>query len=250
MDLTALREAAPHICQYKPDAFPGLMLSVWIKDPAECECNTIKCPCKVQMLIFDTGKVVIVGARSIRDVNSVFYRFKAMVPQYRDYGKRLPRNQRFEARVARLLGEQKVGVPVEAMQNIKGVTYGTARKNKNAKHASRKRARGEEEPSEEDLLAQETEEMGAIMDAIHKQAHKNDTSAPSGSTPFLRACLEGQEQNVRWMLDMDYETHICERDSDTDMSALELLQKIPIEVRSTQHEAIIRMLQVKREKKE
>lgn len=237
VDLAAIKEAASHVCQYKPDRFPGLKLRVWIRDPAECKCESIKCPCKVQMLIFDTGRVIIVGARSTRDVNSVFYRFKALVPQYVDHGKQLPRNQRFEARVARILGHQQVGVPLEDMQNIQSVSYGGAKK----------RARGAK--SEVDTFWDETLDLIQSQSQSQSQNHASAPQNQEGLTPFLRACLQGQEENVRWMLDMDYDAHVAERDVTSGKSALELLQDIPVETRSTQQEAIIRMLQVKRERK-
>ena len=212
VDLAALRAAAPHVCQYKPDAFPGLKLRVWIKPPSECMCEKLKCPCKVKMLIFDTGKIIIVGARSTRDVNSVFYRFKLLVPQFVEHGQQLPRNKRFEARMARLLGEGNLGVPLD---NVSIATRGNIGK--------RRRRRQEEE--EEDDEAGDDLEMLAMLKVLEQQQEPIDTNG----SPFLKACVTGQLENVRWMLEMNRDHHLQERDPVTQKTALELLEAMELE---------------------
>ena len=228
VDLAALREAAPHVCQYKPDVFPGLKLKVWVSDPSKCTCKKIKCPCKVQMLIFDTGKVIIVGARSTRVINSVFYRFKSLVPKYVDYGSQLPRKQRFEARVARLLGTQNVGVNAQeqVQGTIEGLTHGGVAKKRRKKEDT-----------------DENEELYMIINAIEQHAQSKTTGNVAGAdieSPFIRACLDGQFLNVQWMLDMNREQHMLEMHNG--QTALELLLKIPEGERTEEQSKILHLL--------
>jgi len=236
VDLNALRESAPHVCQYKPDIFPGLKLRVWIHPQDQCMCNTLKCPCKVKMLIFDNGNVIIVGARSIRHVNQVFYRFKALVPQYIDESAPLPRALRFEARMARLLDDEHIGVPLEHVTSSKKI---------------KKKIEVDEEDQDvlNIMMALKTDSV-SLKDAdddnvhIHKKS-KKETDDVDTLTVFLKACMRGQEANVRWMLSMNRAEHLAERDARTGFNAIELLETIPVDQRSEQHINILQMLKQK-----
>lgn len=225
VDLNALREAAPHICQYKPDIFPGLKLRVWVEPRDKCTCNTLKCPCKVKMLIFDNGNVIIVGARSIKHVNQVFYRFKALVPQYEDHTVQLPRHMRFEARMARLLNTTNTGVTLD--------------------NVIVKKPKSENEDDKEMLtimnVLEEDDDSESPPKVVPppgvKKSRTNDTLSV-----FLKACVLGRESNVRWMLSMNREQHLAERDPKSNKNAIELIEAIPAIQQTEQHKNILAML--------
>lgn len=217
VDLNALRDSAPHVCQYKPDIFPGLKLRVWVLPQDQCKCNTLKCPCKVKMLIFDNGNIIIVGARSIRHVNQVFYRFKALVPKYTDNDVQLRRTMRFEARMARLLDDEHLGVSLE--------------------RAGKKKKEIEADEEDEEMLGI----MMALPDNSSSKPREGDISS-SELTVFLKACMYGQESNVRWMLSMNRAEHLAERDPTTGFNAIELLESIPKDQFTESHANILQML--------
>lgn len=41
-----------------------------------------RCACTIKCLVFPTGRVVLTGGRSMKDINSVFYRMKALAPHF------------------------------------------------------------------------------------------------------------------------------------------------------------------------
>jgi len=82
INLAVMRDAAPAACKWKPDSFPGLKCRLWIPQENRCVCKKPKCTCTVRLLMYKSGKLVIVGARNIDDVNSIFFRIRAMAPEY------------------------------------------------------------------------------------------------------------------------------------------------------------------------
>ena len=200
IDLSALLHAAPNVCQYKPDVFPGLKLRAWVKPQEKCthENSSLKCPCKVKLLIFDSGNVIITGAKSVEDVNQVFYRFKRIVSKYEDSSAELPKHMRREYRLAQLLEAEGVGVKKEYDER------------------------------------EEVKDVLSIMDSVKRQKKQ-----PTDNSPFITACLTGQENNVRWMLNMN-ETHIQETNG-SGKTALELLYEV--EKKNDQHKRIINLLE-------
>lgn len=99
IDLRAMSEAAPACCKWFPELFPGLECKIWLTENYRCECgkgrrNTLsqllpgvgaqrKCSCVVKLLIFDTGRLVITGARRLADVNAVFFRIKVLMEEFK-----------------------------------------------------------------------------------------------------------------------------------------------------------------------
>lgn len=214
LDLRAILDAAPDVCQYKPDSFPGLKLRAWVKPQEECQCEhaALKCQCKVKLLIFDTGRIIITGARSVRDINQVFYRFKAIAPSYVDEKEELPRNERYQARIKSLLEDKNVGAIPQALVEVDD----------------------DEEKEDEELLE--------IMTKTRKKRLKRArTDGSETESTFFRACLEGQEPNVRFMLSINGAQHLEERD-DKGKTALERLEEIPEKDRLPAHTNIISML--------
>jgi TATA-box binding protein (TBP) (component of TFIID and TFIIIB) len=114
IDLQAMCDASPSACKWLPDLFPGLKCAMWLTNSGMCECQRIKCVCSVKVLVFDTGKIVITGGRSIHDINNIFYRIKAIIPSFRTQApgvhdssnnKRyvIPKADRFYARLSTML---------------------------------------------------------------------------------------------------------------------------------------------------
>jgi TATA-box binding protein (TBP) (component of TFIID and TFIIIB) len=102
INLQAMCDAAPMCCKWFPDLFPGLKCKIWLTASYGCECPAAtaappaalaaatateetdasapppltKCSCAVKVLIFDSGQLVITGAKRVADINSVFFRIK------------------------------------------------------------------------------------------------------------------------------------------------------------------------------
>ena len=107
----------------------ALKFRAWLTPESECACKAgKKCTCKVRVLIFDTGQVVIIGARTIADINQVYYRLKTLVnANFRDETDALPKSERFTTRMARLLCDDGFGVvkgnPSDSDPSIPGASY-------------------------------------------------------------------------------------------------------------------------------
>lgn len=121
VDLGALQNANPSGCKWLPDVFPALKCSIWLVEDQKCVCRKSKkarvisddedvaaliskvvkrkCACTIKCLIFDSGRIVITGGRQISDVNSVFYRVKQLVPQFKSDTQVVPREDRFYQRL-------------------------------------------------------------------------------------------------------------------------------------------------------
>lgn len=103
VDLRALRNANPDSVKWIPDSFPAAKCCVWLTDDNMCHCVQLKqnqnledpdvlnivpkllrkrCACTIKCLVFPTGRVVMTGGRSMADINSVFYRIKALAPHF------------------------------------------------------------------------------------------------------------------------------------------------------------------------
>jgi TATA-box binding protein (TBP) (component of TFIID and TFIIIB) len=108
VDLRALRNANPDSVKWIPDSFPAAKCCVWLTDDNMCHCNQFKqttaaaaasledpdvlkivpkllrkrCACTIKCLVFPTGRVVMTGGRNMSDINSVFYRMKALAPHF------------------------------------------------------------------------------------------------------------------------------------------------------------------------
>ena len=108
IDLQAMCDAAPLACKWFPDWFPGLKCKVWLTESHSCECSASsssfalakeeaptdddllpiilgkqkKCICAVKLLVFDSGRIVITGARSIENVNNVYFRIKRLIVHF------------------------------------------------------------------------------------------------------------------------------------------------------------------------
>jgi TATA-box binding protein (TBP) (component of TFIID and TFIIIB) len=105
IDLKAMCDACPTDCNWEPDNFPGLKLPVYKTPEQRCVCNFKKCQCEIMALIFDRGKVVMTGARSIGEINYVSKRLHDQLPAAFEHqeNKPIPRGDRFYKRMAAMM---------------------------------------------------------------------------------------------------------------------------------------------------
>lgn len=69
--------------------FPGLTCRVWLTKDYTCHCtskanhkNRKSCKCILSVLLFETGKVVLPGCKSVAIMNSVFYRVRKAIDAF------------------------------------------------------------------------------------------------------------------------------------------------------------------------
>jgi TATA-box binding protein (TBP) (component of TFIID and TFIIIB) len=96
IDLQKLADFAPTSCKYRPTVFPGLKCKIWLNSANMCICKKEeeedelkdlpsilkrgKCICSIKALVFKSGKIVLIGGRTISDVNSVYFRMRDHLP--------------------------------------------------------------------------------------------------------------------------------------------------------------------------
>lgn len=114
IDLKALRDANPGCVKWLPDGFPAAKCSVWLTETNRCCCSKKekavgdeevaevlrkvikkKCACTIKCLVFESGRIIMIGGRTVNDINSVFFRMKRLVPQYRNAAVATPFEQLF-----------------------------------------------------------------------------------------------------------------------------------------------------------
>lgn len=100
IDLRALRNANPNDVKWLPGGFPAAKCCVWLTEDNTCHCSLSerkqdedvlrvvpkllhkRCACTIKCLCFPTGRIVMTGGRSVRDINNVFYRMKELAPHF------------------------------------------------------------------------------------------------------------------------------------------------------------------------
>jgi TATA-box binding protein (TBP) (component of TFIID and TFIIIB) len=106
VDLRALKNANPDSVKWLPDSFPAAKCCVWLTEDNMCHCTPNlttpaglleedpdvlrivpkllrkRCACTIKCLVFPTNRVVMTGGRNMGDINSVFYRMKALAPHF------------------------------------------------------------------------------------------------------------------------------------------------------------------------
>jgi TATA-box binding protein (TBP) (component of TFIID and TFIIIB) len=231
IDLQAMCDVAPGCCKWEPDFFPGLKCKIWLNEDYQCKCpsgfiapvdrdNEIikkvigkarKCECSLKVLIFDSGKFVITGARRTVDVNAVFFRIQDLVPQFKSSNNAyIPRDDVFYKRLSTMM------VPT-------GLT------SKEIKTAVR------EKP-----VVDPTDAFASVVSNIHF-AKKNSTPASLDRTPpFIRIALSGRVDDVLLLLQIN-KNHAYERD-EQGRTALDRLRLIPSNEMTQEHKTIIDML--------
>jgi TATA-box binding protein (TBP) (component of TFIID and TFIIIB) len=229
IDLQSMVDAAPLCCKWIPDSFPGLKCKIWLTSEHACLCNSSvkreveeevvkvigkqpKCVCAVKVLVFDTGRIVITGARSVRDVNSVFFRIHALAPRY-ESGSVL-RDQRFYQRFGTLL-----------------VTGGTERLPAHRREMS------------------SSEAIALVVARTHGATRVEGIAAIPNitTTALMRLADAGRFDDVRELVEMD-PAQLDEVDS-SGRTALRRIKAIPLQERSEEHRKIIEFLVVESKKR-
>ena len=72
-NLVYISKIAQEISRWDPDRFPGLMFLAWLSPRNKCNCIKTKkkanCKCTIRFIIYDTGKIVISGGKTISIIN-------------------------------------------------------------------------------------------------------------------------------------------------------------------------------------
>lgn len=252
IDLQAMCDAAPTTCKWVPDLFPGLKCKIWLTETQTCTCNgggsgddeiekvigkhiTPKCTCIVKMILYDTGQVVIIGARSVADVNSVFFRIKQEIPRLpRD--EVIPKNGRFYKR----LGNMMV-----TASSSGGSSGGTTM----LKKSGPKLAHNEKNP--EEALSAVMADMNIPSfssggSTIGARAHMPPPLKRQkiNESALLKMAKAGRLDEVTIVLEIDPE-QVLEKDAEG-FTVLERMQMIQPQERSPFHKEIVNLLLNKR----
>lgn len=181
-NLKELSIIAPDLAAWDPEFFPGLKLLVWLRPKNQCNCKIQKknraCECNCRALIFDSGKIVITGCKTVQDVyksrERIHYLFADEELQDKE-GRVLPKHVRFAARRQKLLEQ------VEFAGWVK-------------------------EPSAAPPPGAEA--LGSLFDqllfGVKLPKRQAISSSPSSSfPPFITACQLGQVENAKFILSHD-----------------------------------------------
>ena len=169
-NLKHVMTVAPDLAKWNPELFPGLKFLIWVSPRSKCRCvtkkNTRNCNCNVKVSIFDTGKLVITGGRSIRVVNNAMRSLQMIFSDtdYQNDEKLLEKHLRFEARRKRLLSHEYI--------EFSGFSK---------KRGSKR---------EKDVFT---------LIPPKKKRKKKATTLPL----FIYACDQGQIENVQFMMSID-----------------------------------------------
>lgn len=179
-DLKVLTELLTDIAAWNPELFPGLKLLTWLRPKDKCKCTRRKkngsCACNSRALIFDSGKVVMTGCKNMEDIALTRLRIRALIEDdtFLDHNDPLPRKQRFEARRKKLL---QAAEQVEFCGSTRVIPE--------------KRSRDEEDWEAETKVIR------------RKYKNKKSRTAAEDLSPFVKACVWGQEENVAFILSYD-----------------------------------------------
>jgi len=106
-NLKILTELASEIMAWDPELFPGLKLLVWLKPKNLCKCVKKKknksCKCNSRVLLFDTGKTVYTGCKTLADVNRSADLVQTLLLDINLHEKEAIEQDRFNARRKKIL---------------------------------------------------------------------------------------------------------------------------------------------------
>lgn len=195
VNLMALKNANPEAVDYIEDSFPAAKTNVWLTSDQECHCATKrlktggdddgddevnatlfkakvtkngKCPCTIKCLIFKSGKIVLIGARRVQDINAVFARIMTLVSGFKDG------HDAFYQSLGQVL------VPKQQQQQQK-----------------KPKIHGERELSETEAIAL------AVADARSFKNKSIVTVKNETLTPLMRLADQGRLDQVKMTLEMD-----------------------------------------------
>jgi TATA-box binding protein (TBP) (component of TFIID and TFIIIB) len=231
IDLQAMCDAAPTACKWDPDNFPGLKCRIWLTDTHTCHCKgkrqthaelqaavgkTSKCVCVLKVLVFDTGQLVITGGHSVEDVNSVYFRIKALAPRYEHTKNVIPRESRFYQRLSSML-------------------VNTARRQKSTQRTQ------VHEPGH----MKEGEAIAMLMNDVSQPLSLHGAAAvkkqnTGGTTMLMQLAEEGRVEEVIGLL--LYDPDQCDLRDSAGQTALQRLQQIPEPEQTVGHRRIMELL--------
>jgi TATA-box binding protein (TBP) (component of TFIID and TFIIIB) len=259
VDLPKLKCAAPHYCKYEPAIFPGLKFRVWTPASQKCVCAMsfdqqaddddddddedeaaiaevvvdlkTKCICVVKCLIFDSGKLVITGGKSVQVVYDVFQRIKRLAVQFEDKeDNTVPREKRFRHRLSRMM--------INA-----GILEAEAATTTGSKGSGGKRARQQQQKGRPVLerILNEDEALAAVLVGLtdfkpnqtFKKAKRNPKHMDVSVTPLMRMVDRGRLKNVITLLSMDPQ-QAFDKDGNGH-TALDRLRAAPVHERHAEH---------------
>ncbi len=108
-DLKKVVDKLSAVSTWNPELFPGLKLLMWLLPKYKCRCKPKKnrsCKCNSRAVVFDTGKVNIMGCYTIRDLNLSYHRLVSLFDNCNDFDETeplAPRADRFAARKQKIL---------------------------------------------------------------------------------------------------------------------------------------------------
>jgi TATA-box binding protein (TBP) (component of TFIID and TFIIIB) len=208
-NLRMLLDLACDVSDWNPELFPGFHLLVWLKPKDQCTCTKKKknrsCDCNCRVVLFDTGKMIITGCKDLNGIAVSKSRVRLLMmsePSLQDNTEELPRNLRFQARREQMLKA--------AMLEFAGF-------------------RSKRKLDEEDDILTEVVPKTTTVTKRRKPA-----KTVSELDPFIKACVDGQLENVQFIL--SYDTSGAQK-------ALEYIeQNVPEELRDEQ---IMHLLKLK-----
>lgn len=109
-DLKILSEIGGETSTWNPEIFPACIVLIWLKPKNQCKCVTKKqtnesCQCTCRALIFDTGKMVLAGCKSVEGMNKAFELIKSLFEDESLHDKSCEpaKAQRFQARRQKII---------------------------------------------------------------------------------------------------------------------------------------------------
>jgi TATA-box binding protein (TBP) (component of TFIID and TFIIIB) len=165
-DLKKVMDMLTGVSNWNPELFPGLKLLMWLLPKYNCKCKPKKnrsCKCNSRAVVFDTGKVNMMGCYTLQDLNLSYQRLTALFDEcdFDEEKPLVPRSERFKARKQKVLEQtEKKRVKTKVDLDIPALTKKYYKKKPKLSHAT-------------SLLELD---------------------------PFILACVTGQFENVQIML--------------------------------------------------
>ena len=197
-DLQILSEMGGEASTWVPQLFPACIILIWLKPKSECRCVNKKkknasCKCTCRALIFDTGKMVLAGCKSIAGMNKAFELIKMLFEddQLHDKAAEPSKSQRFQARRQKIMDACLESVEWKRNRTkVVAICDDITIENLLSMLPTKKQKRGREIPKE---FPEEEEEQS---DNVIEEA-------------FVRAAVWGQVLNVHHMA--SYDTRYVEK---------------------------------------
>jgi len=208
-DLKRLAEMLADLSNWNPELFPGLKLLAWLRPKSECTCQKKKknksCKCNSRVLLFDTGKAVFTGCKTLDDVNKTRFIIEQLMSdtEFHEKEDEPIRKDRFESRREKIIK----AAHVEFVGWAKPPTA-----------ASKRRAAGDGDPVAAVFDFMEGRKVPATK---KRAAMASAVAASSEVAPIITACKLDQLDNVSFLAS-------CDRDQL--LEALEFVQDRPNEV--------------------